>query len=361
MQNILIKFPELMHIDREIHDELLKEVDICQRDAMNVLLELKQSYPLCWVIQMTKRCAQMLLKYESVAIIQLYETGILAESEYFHILKLIERKSFVLEYGSIKMPPGRSKVIENAFDMLRLFRALSESEKDHLKSILQLRCTWFQPNDVILQSHQNLSSAFLIIRGIVECEHDPIPTYYKSGAMIGIDSIFFQNTSVCRTYKAGSGLVEAYAVDRHLLNTLLDDDNLSRSIYDEIALHTLINNYQEKLQLSHAQLQLVLSETAIFFKNEIHLEINLEATNRLLLLSGTLICHSDDEEIIMNSIEFILLDLPITCKLNASSVVYTWTREDKIHSPDMKNSRADVPVHHTESISVEPFYPNLFG
>ena len=46
---------------------------------------------------MTRRCAQMLLKYESIAIIQLYETGMLEENEYSHILELIENKLFSLE------------------------------------------------------------------------------------------------------------------------------------------------------------------------------------------------------------------------------------------------------------------------
>ncbi|CAF0965057.1 unnamed protein product [Adineta ricciae] len=361
MQNILVKFPELIYIDREIHDELLREVDTCERDAMNILLELKQSYPLCWVIQMTKRCAQMLLKYESVAIIQLYETGILADNEYSHILKLIESKSFVLEYGRIQMPPGQNKIIENAFNVLRLFRSLSDNEKEHWKSVLKLRCTWFQPTEVLVQSNQTIGHAFLIIRGIVECDDDPIPTCYKSGAMIGIDSVFFEHMSARRTYKAGSGLVEAYAIDRDLLSTLLNDSNLSRSIYDEIALHTLINNYQTRLQLTHAQLQLVLSEIASFYKNESDLEVHLKATDRLLLLSGTLVCHSDNKETTMNSIEFLSLTAPTMCKLNSSSIVYTWTRDDEMYSPDVKLSKLDVPVHHTESISVQPFYPNFLG
>ncbi|CAF5123212.1 unnamed protein product, partial [Rotaria magnacalcarata] len=39
----------------------------------------------------------MLLKYESVAIVQLYETDMLNENEYANILKLIQKKLFYLE------------------------------------------------------------------------------------------------------------------------------------------------------------------------------------------------------------------------------------------------------------------------
>ncbi|CAF3343508.1 unnamed protein product [Rotaria sp. Silwood2] len=89
MDNIRLQFPELSNINERIMKEVCEEVKIYQLNAMHILLDLQQSYPLCWTMQMTRRCAQMLLKYESVAIIQLYEPGMLEENEYSHILELI--------------------------------------------------------------------------------------------------------------------------------------------------------------------------------------------------------------------------------------------------------------------------------
>jgi len=77
---------------------------------------------------MTKRCASMLLKYESIALIELYETGILGETEYAHILELIEKKLFDLEFTHFKMPQNESKTIEHGFHFLSLFQLISENE-----------------------------------------------------------------------------------------------------------------------------------------------------------------------------------------------------------------------------------------
>ena len=70
-------------------NELCDEVKLFQFQAEEILEDLKESYEVCWKMQMTRRCAQMLLKYESVLIIQLYETGILdsKESEDKELLK----------------------------------------------------------------------------------------------------------------------------------------------------------------------------------------------------------------------------------------------------------------------------------
>jgi hypothetical protein len=112
MDNIRLHFPELSSLNEQIMNEVCNEVKMYQLNAMNILLDLQQSYRVCWIIQMTRRCAQMLLKYESVAIIQLYETGMLEENEYSHILELIENKLFTLEYGNIKMPEIKRKLLK---------------------------------------------------------------------------------------------------------------------------------------------------------------------------------------------------------------------------------------------------------
>jgi hypothetical protein len=80
---------------------------------------------------MTKRCAQMLLKYESKTIIELYET------EYSHILEFIEKKLFHLEFYRVRMPKGQLKAIKNAFDILSLFQSLPNNEKTHWQTIMK--------------------------------------------------------------------------------------------------------------------------------------------------------------------------------------------------------------------------------
>ena len=64
LDNIRVEFPELSNIHGRIMKEVCDEVKMYQLNAMRVLLDLQQSYRLCWIIQMTRRCAQMLLKYE---------------------------------------------------------------------------------------------------------------------------------------------------------------------------------------------------------------------------------------------------------------------------------------------------------
>ncbi len=86
---------------------------------------------------MTKRSAQILLKYESKTITELYETGILGETEYSHILKLIEKKLFDLEFYRVRMPKGQLKAIKNAFDILSLFQSLPNNEKTHWQTIMK--------------------------------------------------------------------------------------------------------------------------------------------------------------------------------------------------------------------------------
>ncbi len=344
-------------------NEVCQESKMYQLNAMRVLCDLQRSYELCWSIQMTKRCAQMLLKHESIAIIRLYETGMLDESEYSHIVKLIENKIFTLEYGTVQLPDDRNKAIEKAFDLLSLFRTLSENEKIHWKSLTKPKRQWFQPDVVLLEKSQTVSTAYLIIRGIVESKDDNVTTYYMSGNIVGIDALFsrIELSQSQNTYSTSSGLVEAYAVDSDLLDTLLDDNKIFRQIYTEIALHMLINNHQPQFKQNHLQLKLLLDEKAILYKNKSDLIINLEANERLFLLTGTLICSSDEKNVCLNSPLFILLDSPTIYRLNSSSIVFTWTEDDEISYLTVKNCTRTFPVGNSKFLFADILYPRYSG
>jgi len=363
MDNILLLFPELAKIDEGIMNEVLEESKMCQLNAMLTLNDLQRSYQLCWIVQMTKRCAQMLLKHESIDIIHLYETGMLDESEYLQIRQLIENKIFTLEYGSVQLPVGRKKAIEKAFDLLVLFKTLSETEKIHWKSIMKPKHKWFQPGTVLLEKYQTISTAYLIIRGIVQCEDDTMLTYYMSGNIVGIDGLFSQieSSQSQGTYSATNGLVEVYVMDADLLDILLANDKMSREIYIEIALHMLINNYQPRFKQNHLQLKLLLDEKAILFRNKSDLIIDLKANERLFLLAGTLICFSDQKDIYLNSPLFVLLDSPKTYRLNLSSIVFTWTEEDEITYRNVKNCKFTFSSENSEFTFDDILYPRYSG
>ena len=195
MSRILCLFPELADIDQGIMNEVCEESKLYQLHALRVLNDLQHSYQLCWMVQITKRCAQMLLKYESIAIVRLYETGMLDESEYSHICELIKNKIFDLEYGAIQLPAGREKTIEKAFDLLALFREISDNERIYWKFTMKPKHRWIEPCSVLLERHQRVSLAYLIVRGIVECKDDTVLTYYTSGNIAGIDGLFSQKDS----------------------------------------------------------------------------------------------------------------------------------------------------------------------
>lgn len=362
MDNIRLQFPELAYLNERIMNDVCEEVKMYQMNALHILLDLQQSYRLCWIIQMTRRCAQMLLKYESIAIIQLYETGMLEENEYSHILELIENKLFTLEYGNVKMLQNDKKILENPFDLIPYFESLSPTEKNKWKSLLKIKHKWFQPGAVLLERQQRVSTAYLIVRGIVQCKGgDTMPTYYKCGSILGIDGLFFEKSLSYGTYTANGGLVEAYSIDPLLLNTLLSDENISCSIYNEIAFHMLMNNYRKSLNLTYSQLKIILNDKAIFYKNQSDISIRLKANQRLFLLSGTMTHYSNEEETIIDSIHFISLDSPTICQLNSSSIVYTWTYEDEIDCLDVNKFKINFSNGNNQVISVEPFYPAYLG
>ncbi|CAF1413597.1 unnamed protein product, partial [Adineta steineri] len=361
MDNIRLNFPELANINERIMNEVCKEVKMYQLNAMHILLDLQQSYRLCWILQMTRRCAQMLLKYESVAIIQLYETGMLEENEYSHILELIENKLFALEYGNVKLLQNQKRILENPFDFIPYFKSLSPIEKDKWKCQMKSKYQWFQPGAILLQKHQRVSNAYLIVRGIVQCKDDIMPIYYKCGSIVGIDALFTEQSLSHGVYTAHGGLVETYLIDKLLLNVFLSDEKLSRSIYNEIAFHMIMNNYRKSLNLTPPQLKMLLNEKAIFYKNQSDFSVHLETNQRLFLLSGAIKQYVNEGETILNSIHLNILDTPVMYKLNSSSIIYTWSTDDEVYCSNIKKFKINFSNENNEIISVEPFYPLYLG
>ncbi|CAF1492651.1 unnamed protein product [Adineta steineri] len=361
LDNIRLQFPELSNLNERIMNEVCEEVKMYQLNAMHILLDLQQSYRSCWIIQMTRRCAKMLLKYESVAIIQLYETGMLAENEYSHILELIENKLFSLEYGNIKMLKNQKKLFENSFDLLSFFRNLPLRQKDKWKNLLKIRHKWFQPGDNLLEKNQRVTNAYLIIRGIVQCKDETLVTFYKCGNIIGIDALFNGKSSSFSTYNASGGVVETYLIDSILLHALLSDEKLSRSIYDELALHMIMNNFNKFLNLNHSQLKMLLNEKSKFYKNQSQLSIELQLNQRLFLLSGTIDCYLNNEKIVYDSTDLFLINSPTTYELNSSTIIYTWTYEDEIYYLNLKKFKINSFINNDERNSIVPFYPLYLG
>lgn len=335
MENKLLEIPEFANIDKHIIGNVLNEARQLQVRASLVLHDLQYSYKKCWTIQMTKRCAQMLLKYESTAIVQLYETGMLNENEYTHILQLIQKKLFQLEYGHVMGIPKIDLHLEydSQFNNLPLFVDLSENEKVQYKKLLESRRKWFQPGEILLRQGSIISEAYLIVRGIVECSEDLL-TCYRSGHIIGVDSLFDKSlTPSNRTYKAESSIVEAYVIDRPLLQLFLSNVDMFRLIYNEIALHMLINMYQQPIHLlNYAQIKVLLDEFAIFYRNENNCDvvtIPLKRNERLFILTGTI--QREDDDYFMDGPQLITVNQStlFNCSSNQLCVCYTWTLENE--------------------------------
>ncbi|CAF2827408.1 unnamed protein product [Rotaria sp. Silwood2] len=361
MDNIRVQFPELVNIDERIWNEVYQETHLYQHTAAYILLDLQESYRVCWRIQMTKRCAQMLLKYESTAVTQLYETGMLGEIEYSHILELIENKLFDLEFFRVKMPKGQPKAIENAFDLLVTFRSIPDQERVMWETILKSKQEWFQPGEILLEKGQTVSTAYLIARGIVQCQVDAMPIYYRSGNIVGIDALFSQNLTAHGTYSVSGGLLEAYRIDATLLNQLLTDENLAPLIYHEIALHILSNNYQTHLKLNRSEVKRLLRSRAKFYRKQSDLLIRLKKNERLFLLAGSVVSSSEGQNHLYDSIQFEAFDKPTMIHFNTSTVVYTWTNDDEINCSKTKNIKVHFPVQTFGSISNDLLYPGYSG
>lgn len=218
---------------------------------------------------------------------------------------------------------------------------------------------WLEPGDTLLEQDEIVSTAYLIVRGIVEgkdaADATTTTTYYTSGDIVGIDALFYQNdlSKSHLNYNVGSGLVELYAIDVILLDALLADEKMSREIYVEIALHTLINNHLPRWKSNHRQLKLLLEEKAIFLKNKSDAMMHLKSNDRLFLLAGTVISFTDP----LPSPLFITSDSPTTYHFNASSIGFKWTKEDEINYLPIEHDQETVRLAHSQSILIDTLYP----
>ncbi len=325
--------------------------------ATYMLLDLQQSYQACWRIHMTKRCAQMLLKFESKAITELYETGMLGHSVYSHILGLIEKKSLNLEFYRVPMFKDHLKVIENPFDLLSLFRSLSDHEKARWQAIMKAKHRWFQADEILLEKGQRVSTAYLIVRGIVECRIDEVSIYYRSGNIVGIDGLFSQEIPAHNTYLVGGGLLEAYCIDGVLLNQFLRDENLAPSIYREIALHILSNEHQARLKLNRLQLRLLVNKRAKFYWHASDTSIQLKENQRLFILAGYATHLSSGQSNKYESIQLEIFDTEVEILLNSSTVAYAWTDEDEELCIKDANLTVHFPLQTSGLVSNDLLYP----
>jgi predicted DNA-binding protein YlxM (UPF0122 family) len=361
MNNIQEKFPELASTDERIWREICQETNLYHLTATYILLDLQQSYEVCWRIHMTKRCAQILLKYESKSITELYETGMLGKSIYSNIIELIDKKLFDLEFYRVRMPKGRVKAIENAFDILPLFQSLPNDEKPRWKEIVKTKRRWFQPGKILLKTDQRVSAAYLIARGIVECKTDTVPIYYRAGNIIGIDALFSEKFRAHGTYFVSGGLMEAYIIDDTLLSQFLDDKNLAPAIYREIARHVLSNNYQERLKLNRLQMRLLLHKRAKFYWKQLESSIQLKENQRLLILAGNVTHLSNGQNNTYDSIQLQTFDTEADILINPSTVAYTWMDDDEEFCIKDTDLAIHFPLQTSGLLSNAVLYPGHSG
>ncbi|CAF0926419.1 unnamed protein product [Adineta steineri] len=361
MDNIQKQFPELAKIDERIWHEVYQEIHFYHVTATYILLDIQQSYELCWQIHMTKRCAQILLKYELKMITELYETGMLGKSIYSHINELIEKKLFSLEFYRVQMPKGHVKAIKNAFDLLPFFQSLAVPEYRRWKAIMKPTHRWFQPNKTLIKKGDTVSTAYLIVRGIVQCDIDTVPIYYRSGNIIGIDALFSQNLTAHDTYFVSGGLLEAYRIDNTLLNQFLNDENLAPSIYREIARHILTNSYQERVPLNRLQVRLLLHQRAKFYWNQSEISIQLKENQRLFILAGNVIHLSNNEKKTYESIQLQIFDSEAEILLNSSTVAYSWMYEDEEFCSKDTDLTVHFPLQTHGLLSNDLLYPGYSG
>ena len=348
IDNIRSQFPELSNLNERMMNELYDEVRLYQFQAEEILLDLKESYEICWKTQMTRRCAQMLLKYESVAIIQLYETGILDSKEYSHILQLIEKKLFTLEYGTIAQ---RRFLHVDPFDALPYFQALTDEEKGQWKTSLRSSHRWIQPKTSLIEKNQRVNTAYLIVRGIVESNDQKREIFYRSGTIIGLDCLFEGKAPSSESYSSAACLLEVYALDSPLLTRLLANEKIARLIYDQIAERRLWTNYRAEFSFTLKELQVLLAEKSLFYRTNSNLSLDLHGNHRLFLISGR-VSH---QEILFHSMQFHRITRPGVYQVDSSTIVYLWTSND-----ELDNAEPNL-VNNTPRPSLHALYPHYLG
>jgi hypothetical protein len=298
-------------------------------------------------------------------------------------LGLIEKKLFDLEFYRVRMPKGQLKAIKNPFDLLLLFQSLPNKEKAHWQTIMKPKHRWFQPDEILLRKGQRIVNAYLIARGIVACESDTMPIYYRSGNIIGIDVLFAEDFKIHGSSSASSavvekysvkalfqqkltsngdysvcgGLLEAYRIDATLLDELLNDEILAPSVYREIALHLLGTHYQARLKLNLLQLKLLLHKRAIFYWKQSEKSIKFQDSQRLFILSGD-VMHQNNK---YDAIQLQIFDTEAEILFNPSTVAYSWTDNDEIFSGKDINLATDFSIETFGSTSNDLLYPGYSG
>jgi hypothetical protein len=255
------------------------------------------------------------------------------------------------------MPKGKLKVIENAFDLLLLFKSLPAEEKTYWQGIMKTKHRWFQPNEVLLQKDQRVSTAYLIVRGVVECKMENTTVRYRSGNMIGIDALFSENFQVQNTYSVCGGLLEAYSIDTTLLDRFFKDKNLAPFVYREIAIHVLSNNYHADLDLNRLQISLLLHTKATFYQCPLAKSIQLKRNQRLFILAGSVTRLLDGQNHEYQPIDLQLFDTGATIFPNSSVVAFSWMREAEESCRIGTNREIRFPLLSSNFLSHNLFYP----
>jgi hypothetical protein len=226
---------------------------------------------------------------------------------------------------------------------------------------MKVKHQWFQPDQILLQKGERVLSAYLIVRGIVECKMDTMPIYYRSGNIVGIDALFSQNIPVHGTYFVTGGLLEAYSIDAILLDQFLNDKNLAPFIYREIAVHLLSNNYQVRLKLNRLQLRLLLHKRAKLYWNQSEISIQLKENQRLFILAGNVIHLLNGENNKYESIQLQIFDTEAKILLNPSTVAYSWMDDDEEFCTKNTNLAVHFPLPTSGLLSNDLLYPGYSG
>lgn len=298
----------------------------------------------------------MLLKFESALATELNKSGMLEDTELAHIVELIEKKTFDLEFFQVKLPKYKLKSIASPFDELPLFRLLSEADRQTWKTIMNSKLQWFQSGTVVLEEKRIVSASYLILRGIIGCKQDTHPVYYRSGSIIGIDALFESNSPASSTYFVAGGVAQLAVIDSTLLSQLLENETLSPMIYQEITLHHMAKKHEYDLKLSRSQLKWLLHNKAEFYQKQVK-SIRLDIGDRIFLLSGSVVLSSSDMSQVYNTIQLYVFESTTEIHLENSTVLYKWNYQDELSSINNNRDRFPLPTQIFGSISNTLLYP----
>lgn len=330
MNHIRVQFPELTTTNEEIWIEINREIYQYLMTSCYILLDFRQSYPNCWKVQMTRRCAQMLLKVESTAIKQLHETGMLRETEYSHIRGLIEEKLFRFESPRVQLAKNQDKTIEKPFEVLSIFRSLPIDEKSDWLTSLRRTYRFYQPG-------RHLNGFLWIIRGVVQLQNVEKPIYYRSGTILDADLLFLRTVPSRRTYQVIGGPLEAYKIDQDLFFRLLDDEHLSKFVYSEIAFQLIFHDNANQLSFEQTAIKYLLQHRATFYHKQNDLSITLNVGERLFILQG-------ETNPFLIAKKLHVIESPTQLTSNSTISAFQWSHGDEDYCRNKKSIQSSFPV-----------------